>query len=137
MVGKDLRLPTPSGWTPLKWRPDGWAWATPGGLRVLASVDEIGGAEWLHISASRRSRVPDYKDLQLVQRALIKFDAPSYQVFPRVAEHVSNHDFCLHLWTPLGADPFPDLLGERIANVGIPGVSHAELQQLIAAGAIP
>lgn len=137
-AARPCTLPTPSGWRELRWHPDAKAWATPGGLRVLASIDEISGAEWLHISISRKSRVPDYGDLVLVRRQLVEPEKPSYQVFPAQAEHVSNHDYCLHLWTPLGTDPFPDLNGERMGTVGIPGVSHAELKDLlIGAGVTP
>ena len=103
---------------------------TPGGLKIIATVDEIDGREWLHASVSRKSRVPTYDDLCIVKQALVGPDAVAYQMFPKKTEHVSNHDFCLHLWAPRGFDPFPDVLGERSASVGIKGLTHAQTEAL-------
>ena len=88
-----------------------------GGLTVITSIDEINGAEWIHISVSRRSRMPTYEDLARVKSAFIGDAHPAYQVFPRKAEHRNLHSFCLHLWSPVGKDPFPDPLGERADTI--------------------
>ncbi len=88
------------------------------GMRVLVTCDTINGAEWVHLSVSRRSRTPSYEDLCLVRRIFFREDRPAYHVFPKVDEHRNFHAYCLHLWLPLGADPFPDPLGERANTIG-------------------
>lgn len=91
---------------------------TPGGLAVIITVDDVVGSAWVHISVSRRSRTPSYEDLLLVRRALLGEDRPAYQVFPVKSEYRSLPGATvLHLWMPLGADPFPDPLGERAGTV--------------------
>lgn len=114
-------LSTPTGWgelAPVLGILGGRQWRTPGGLIVAITVDEVVGAEWVHISVSRRSRTPSYEDLLLVRKALLGEERPAYQVFPKRQEYRSLPGATvLHLWQPLGDDPFPDPLGERAATV--------------------
>lgn len=96
----------------------GRAFDSPAGLRCILSADEINGSDWLHLSVSRRSRIPSYEDLLLARRTFLHESKPSYQVFPRATEYRSLPGATvLHLWQPLGADPFPDPLGERAETV--------------------
>ena len=88
-----------------------------GGLMVLASVDYIDGKRWIHLSASRRSRCPSYEDLAMVKLVFLGPDVTAYQVFPAKSEHRNFMDYCLHLWSPLDGDPFPDFSGERARTV--------------------
>ena len=44
------------------------------GLVVMASVARYDNTEWLHISFSRKNRMPDYKDIQLVKSNFIGAD---------------------------------------------------------------
>lgn len=115
--------PAPLGWKevqPLEPRLQRAFFSVDGGLCVIASVDTIDGMDWLHVSASRRSRCPSYEDLARMKRDFIGEDLPAYQVFPKASEHRSLHPYALHLWAPLGADPFPDLHGERADLVAPP-----------------
>ena len=77
------------------------------GLRMAASVEFHNGQNWIHVSVSRRSKMPSYDDLKKVKHDFIGDDRAAYQAFPRAAEHVNLHEFCLHLWCPTGRDPFP------------------------------
>lgn len=86
------------------------------GLALIYSEDEIDGKTWRHLSLSRRSRMPSYDDLQRAQRAFLDVDWPAYQVFARAAEHVNLHNFCLHLWQPVGFDPFPGVIRGEAAR---------------------
>lgn len=69
------------------------------GLQVIASAATMrDGREWLHVSFSRRSRLPTYADLQLVKREFIGSDRKAIMVFPEEKHHVNIHPNCLHLW---------------------------------------
>ena len=90
------------------------------GMLAFVNVESFewrGGGRWLHLSVSRRSRVPDYSDLAMVKRHFIGAELPAYQIFPKATEHRNLHDFTLHLWSPLDADPFPDPFLERANTV--------------------
>jgi hypothetical protein len=107
--------------------PAGEAFRTrDGGMYVITSVDEINGAQWFHISVSRKSRTPSYEDLAMVKAEFVRDDVPAYQVFPKKMEHRNFHPNCLHLWVPLGDDPFPDPLGERAGTIGPSPEEEAE-----------
>jgi hypothetical protein len=77
------------------------------GLKVAMSVEYHNGQDWLHVSVSRQSKMPSYDDLKKVKRDFIGDDLAAYQAFPRAAELVNLHEFCLHLWCPTERDPFP------------------------------
>ncbi len=92
------------------------------GLVAILTVDHIRNPAgvldyWVHLSVSRKSRMPEYADLQMVQRFFLDENKPAYQVFPKKSEHRNLHNFCLHLWQPLGNDPFPDAFGDRADTV--------------------
>lgn len=92
------------------------------GMAVIITVDSIRDPdgveqEWLHLSISRKSKMPEYADLQMVQRFFLDEGKPAYQVFPKKSEHRNLHNFCLHLWQPLTKDPFPDAFGDRAGTV--------------------
>lgn len=77
------------------------------GLIVMASVAEYDNTEWLHISFSRKNRMPDYKDIQLVKANFIGVDKKAIMVFPEQKNHVNICEHCLHLF--YSADnPLPD-----------------------------
>ena len=77
------------------------------GLRVLVSPAKYKGTEWLHVSFSRKSRLPDYKDIQLVRKDFIGTDKKSIMVFPDEAHYVNFAKYCLHLWYSKD-NPIPD-----------------------------
>ena len=62
----------------------------------------------MHISVSRKDRVPGYEDLKFVKNTFAE-KRFAYQVFPPPDQNINIHDFCLHLWVPLnGVLPLPD-----------------------------
>lgn len=80
------------------------------GLAVCAEVEvqvEPDGF-WLHISLSRRDRVPSYHDLKRVKALFVGTKRKAVMVFPSDDEHYNLHPYCLHLYAPLDADPLPD-----------------------------
>jgi hypothetical protein len=69
---------------------------------------EADGRRWLHVSFSRRDRLPDWPDLRLVKHTFIGDERIALQVLPRQAEYVNVHPNVLHLWSCLDGDPVPD-----------------------------
>lgn len=98
------------GFTLIKESADGSAWQNKTkGLFVIESTHkELDGRTWLHVSLSRRSRLPSYEDMALVKRIFIGDDKTAYQIFAKKSQHVNIHKFCLHLWHCKDGDVTPD-----------------------------
>lgn len=109
--------PLAKGWDPVEdmhtangrgWRNRG-KWIAGVGLLVqLSGAVELDGRRWVHVSCSRRDRMPSYEDLCLVKRLFIGRDRKALQVFVPEAEHFNFHAFCLHLWHCVDGDGLPD-----------------------------
>ncbi len=79
------------------------------GLFVMVSgAVELDSRRWIHVSVSRKDRLPSYDDLAAVKRTFIGDERRALQVFAPKSEHVNVHRFCLHLWTCLDRDGLPD-----------------------------
>ena len=78
------------------------------GLMIIASAGEYDdGKEWLHVSVSRKSRVPSYDDLTRIKRDFIGDDKKAVLVLPEKKNHVNIHDYCLHLFYS-AENPLPE-----------------------------
>lgn len=83
----------------------GWCY---NGLLVMATVGIYGDKkEWLHISLSRKNRIPEYKDIQLAIKHFIG-DRKSIMVFPKQKDYVNINKNCLHLFVCNDENPLPD-----------------------------
>ena len=105
IMGRNLwKPPEPFG-------PDGWYMQRFNREQTLivTAADHEDGKEWWHASiASAVGRMPTYDDLALVHRAVWGGTGYAFQVFAPGAEHISIHDFALHLWGHAdGSNPFP------------------------------
>jgi len=79
------------------------------GLKVMLSgIREDDGQLWMHLSVSRERVVPNWEQLATVKALFLGDELMAVQVFPRRADHINIHRFCLHLWCCLDADPVPD-----------------------------
>lgn len=78
-------------------------------LRVLASVDEIDGERWLHVSLSHPRRLPTYDELCYLKRHWFGADATAVEIHAPKDEHVNHHEFCRHLWATLDRKLLPDM----------------------------
>lgn len=77
------------------------AFAHVSGLAVMSSLATMAnGTRWMHISCSRKNKLPSWEDLKAIKRWFIGDDAPAVQVLPREADYVNIHPNCLHLWAP-------------------------------------
>ena len=78
------------------------------GLMIIASAGEYyDGREWLHVSVSRKSRVPSYDELIRIKRDFIGDDKKAVLVLPEKKNHVNIHDYCLHLFYS-AENPLPE-----------------------------
>jgi hypothetical protein len=68
---------------------------------------EADGRRWLHVSASRFDRVPDWYDLKLVKQTFLP-DVTALQVLPTADKYVNVNPNVLHLWACVDGDVVPD-----------------------------
>lgn len=107
----DYELPRvlPHQWSPVEHTPFGAIYHRRDGLMVIVTqASELDGRQWLHVSCSRRSRLPSWDDLRKVKLLFVGRDRKAIQVLPPEAEYVNFHPYCLHLWCCLDEDPLPD-----------------------------
>lgn len=106
------------GWTRYRGHPthgdffyvrDGHAVSRKELLQVMCSARiEADGKRWLHVSASRRTKIPSWQDMKEVKDIFIGKERKAIQVFAPESEHVNVHPYVLHLWSCLDEDPLPD-----------------------------
>jgi hypothetical protein len=79
------------------------------GLKVIVSARiERDAKTWLHVSCSRRDRLPSWEDLRDVRESFVPDDKVALQVLPPPEEYVNLHPHVLHLWACHDARPTPD-----------------------------
>ena len=100
----------PKEWKPLpSTNPLMFSYGTGSGLYVIISGDiESDGNRWIHLSVSRKNRLPHWNDIKRVKHDFLGDDSSAIQVFPPTNEWVNHHEFVLDLWTNLDSRPFPD-----------------------------
>lgn len=109
LIGQPM-LPMP-GWKRIATAEDGYMFQRHDGLKVITSqATEADGRIWLHVSCSRKRRLPSWVDLAAVKHLFIGDDRPAYQVLPEQARWVNIHTYCLHLFATVlvGDNPMPD-----------------------------
>lgn len=89
-------------------------------LKVIASDGGMPGEErWEHVSVSRKDRCPSWEEMCHVKDLFWEDDDCVVQYHPPRADWISNHQFCLHLWRPAGAElPRPPSMMVGIAALG-------------------
>jgi len=99
---------------------DLWGWdgdETCGAFNVPSPIDRqvllviaSQGMGWDHVSVSRRNRTPNWYEMEHVKRLCFHDDEVCMQLHVAVAEHVSLHPHCLHMWRPNDGReiPLPD-----------------------------
>ena len=80
------------------------------GLKVIFTADNLAGDGkiWLHVSLSRRSRIPTYEDMKEVKEIFVGRNRQALQIFPPESQHVNIHPYCLHLWCAIEGDGLPE-----------------------------
>lgn len=81
--------------------------------RIVAS-HEMG---WEHVSVTLdRRRCPDWEEMCYIKSLFWDDEDCVIQYHPPKSEYISNHEFCLHLWRPVGVEiprPPTDLIGVK------------------------
>lgn len=76
------------------------------------------GMGWEHVSVSRRDRCPTWDEMCQVKALFWDEEDCVVQFHPPRSEYVNNHEFCLHLWRPVGIRlPMPEsiMVGIKVA----------------------
>lgn len=78
------------------------------GITKIAKCIISGSEGWDHVSISFPDRCPTWEEMEGLKRLFFEPDAVCMQLHVGVAEHLSHHPFCLHIWHPHGVDiPLP------------------------------
>lgn len=81
------------------------------GLQIIATAAVMDdGREWLHVSVSRKSRLPSYEEMTRIKRDFIGDDKKAISVLPEKKYHVNIHENCLHLFYS-AENPLPEFSG--------------------------
>lgn len=84
-------------------------------VRVIASD----GEGWEHVSVSRKDRCPTWAEMCEVKALFWDEEDTVMQLHPPQSEWVSNHQFCLHLWRPIGTEiPRPPSMMVGVKELG-------------------
>lgn len=85
-----------------------YASKSKGLMVIISAATEQDGKVWVHLSLSRRRRMPTYEDMMLCKLVFLGEETVAYQVFVPQSEHINIMPYCLHLWMPVGFRPLPD-----------------------------
>jgi hypothetical protein len=91
-------------------------------LKIVASGNEEDWKEcgfeppaFEHVSVSTPSRCPTWDEMCFVKSLFWDDDDLVLQYHPRRSQYVNNHQYCLHLWRPIGVEiPEPPTLAVGI-----------------------
>lgn len=81
--------------------PGARAWQTDDGLRVIAGLEPYLDGRYgalLHVSFSRRNRLPEWREVRLVKDAFFGPDISAMVVLPQQRDYTNVHPFCHHIW---------------------------------------
>lgn len=103
-----LPQPVPRGWRLLEDGLDGGCYRHANGLAAIVSgAREADGRRWLHLSLSRKDRLPTWDDLRAAKEAFLG-DRYAVQVLPPRRLYVNINPRVLHLFALADpADPWP------------------------------
>ncbi len=64
------------------------------------------GGEWEHVSVTCRNieRCPTWNEMDFIKDSFWGEDDLVIQYHPQKSENVSYHEYCLHLWRPIGQE---------------------------------
>jgi len=74
------------------------------GDRKLFRVIASDGMGWEHVSVSHPHRCPIWNEMAMVKDIFWDEDDCVIQYHPPKTDYVNNHQFCLHLWRPIGVE---------------------------------
>lgn len=72
-------------------------------LRIISSTGDS-TIPWEHVSVSLPKRTPNWREMCFVKDLFWSEDECVVQYHPPRSDYVNVHQFCLHLWKPLGLE---------------------------------
>ena len=70
-------------------------------LTVMRSIDDLGdGKPVLHVSVSRKNKLPSWEDLKRCKTIFMGADVDAYHVIPKATDYVNMNQNTMHLWAP-------------------------------------
>lgn len=80
----------------------------PKPLKIIASrfredfpEHELANPPWNHVSVSLPNRTPTWAEMSFVKDLFFEPHEVVMQLHVGEGDHISNHEFCLHLWQPV------------------------------------
>jgi hypothetical protein len=109
-VGEHVPRVLPPNWRVVQVGVDGVSWRSDSlGIAVIMSgATEQDGKRWLHLSLSRKSRLPSWDDVRLVKNLFLGRERLAVQVLPPESRYINIHPHVLHLWSCMDGDAVPD-----------------------------
>lgn len=65
---------------------------------------DLPGPAWEHVSVSLQARCPTWREMCFVKNIFWRDDETVIQLHVPKSDHVNYHEFCLHLWKPIGIE---------------------------------
>lgn len=85
----------------------GGAFLIPGPLaQPLTIIASSGSTEvpWEHVSVSTPRRCPNWIEMSFVKDLFWDEEETVLQIHPPRSQYVNKHEYCLHLWKPVGVE---------------------------------
>lgn len=89
---------------------------------VIASdgAVEEGQQAWEHVSVSLPNRCPTWEEMCSIKALFWDDDDTVVQYHAPRSDWVNNHQFCLHMWRPVGVDvPRPPSIMVGVKDMGV------------------
>ena len=83
---------------------------------VIFNIQCSDGMGWEHVSVSihNKNRCPTWDEMCMIKDIFWSKDDVVVQYHPAKSQYVNIHQYCLHLWKPIGVDmptPFKIMVG--------------------------
>jgi len=75
-------------------------------LKSPLLIQASDGGGWEHVSVSRPDSTPSWEEMSFIKSLFWSDDDFVVQMHPPKADHINNHNHCLHLWRKCGTNDF-------------------------------
>jgi len=86
-------------------------------LVLIDNTKKSDGKHSVHVSFSRKDRLPNYEEITEVKRLFVGKNNKAIMVFPEEKNHVNINPYCLHLWCCVDGDGLPEF-SSHIPGIG-------------------
>jgi hypothetical protein len=89
-------------------RQDGVLYQDKNGLTIIISGEIHESKKWIHVSFSRKNRMPEYRDMERIKKHFIGEHERAVMIFPEKENHVNIMNYALHLYCCCDDSPIPE-----------------------------